>query len=137
MQEKLRIIIGGNVDRERYRQLILSAEEKLDQLAIPYGDIVLWEINTRAKKRFGQCRAMRKGCFSINIAAMLFQAEDRYVEEVILHELLHPSQECKSSWETVEGVCGRNQFGVWHKDQQDKHEGAVWACKAMLRILLE
>lgn len=96
MQEKLRIIIGGNVDRERYRQLILSAEEKLDQLAIPYGDIVLWEINTRAKKRFGQCRAMRKGCFSINIAAMLFQAEDRYVEEVILHELLHSCEGCMS-----------------------------------------
>ncbi len=94
MQEKLRVIIGGNVERERYRRLILSAEGKLDHLSIPYGEIVLWEINTRARKRFGQCKVMRKGCFSINIAAMMFQAEDRYVEEVILHELLHSCQGC-------------------------------------------
>ena len=96
MQEKLRIIIEGNVDRERYRQLILSSEEKLDRLAISYGNIVLWEINTRAKTRFGQCRVMRKGCFAISIAAIMFQAEDRHVEEVILHELLHSCKGCMS-----------------------------------------
>lgn len=94
MQEKLRIIISGNVNRARYRELILSAEDKLDRLAISYGDIVLWEVNIRAKKRFGQCRIMREGCFAISIAAIMFQAENRFVEEVILHELLHSCAGC-------------------------------------------
>ena len=96
MQEKIRIIIEGNVDRERYRKLILSAEEKLDKLLIPYGNIVLWEVNVRARARFGQCRVMRKDCFAISIASVMFQAEDRYVEEVIMHELLHSCKGCMS-----------------------------------------
>lgn len=96
MQEKVRIIISGNVDRDRYHRLIMSAEEKLDKLAISYGNIVLWEINVRAKTRFGQCKLMREGCYSINIAAIMFQAEDKYIEEVILHELLHSCEDCMS-----------------------------------------
>ena len=94
MQESFRIITAGNIDRIRFKKIIMSAEQKLDELGIEYGNIVLWEINTRARKRYGQCRLIRNGCYSIDISETIFEANDDAVEEVVLHELIHSCKDC-------------------------------------------
>lgn len=93
MQRNIEIHVTDGVDRDRYKRLIISAEEKLDKLRIPYGEVKYWEINTRAKRRFGQCRKSA-GEFTINLSMHLFQAKDEEIEEVILHELLHTCYGC-------------------------------------------
>ena len=93
MQRDIKIYVTGGVDRERYKRLILSAEKKLDKLKIPYAEVKRWEINTRAKRRFGQC-CKSGGKFTINLSVHLFQAKDEEIEEVILHELLHTCYGC-------------------------------------------
>ena len=93
MQRDIEIHVTGGVDRERYKKLIISAERKLDELKIPYARVKRWEINTRAKRRFGQC-CKSAGEFTINLSVYLFQAKDEEIEEVILHELLHTCRGC-------------------------------------------
>lgn len=96
MQENTRIIVTKAVKRERFLRLINRAMDKLDCLGISYGVVVLWEVNARAKRRWGQCEYIRNQKYKIDISERLFQAEDHFVEEVILHELLHTCKECKA-----------------------------------------
>lgn len=94
MQDIFRIITAGSVDRARFKKIIMSAEQKLDDMGIKYGNIVLWEINVRARKRYGQCKLIRSGCYSIDISEAIFDADDNVIEEVILHELIHSCKGC-------------------------------------------
>lgn len=96
MQENSRIVVTKAVDRDRFLRLIRDAIDKLDKLGIPYGFVVLWEVNARAKRRWGQCEYIRKQKYKIDISERLFQAKDHFVEEVMLHELLHTCKECKA-----------------------------------------
>lgn len=61
------------------------------------GNIIKWEINRRAKKRWGQCSRDAKGFYTIQIAAQLLE-DDRVSEkackETIIHEILHSCPEC-------------------------------------------
>lgn len=63
----------------------------LDDLNIEYGNITKWEVNTRAKNRWGQCRKLPNGDFSINISSVLLEddVDIQSVETTVLHELLH------------------------------------------------
>ena len=67
---------------------ILKAEK------IPVSDrISEIKINTRAKARFGKCTQLKKG-YEIEISSRLFALEDKMIENVILHELLHTCPGC-------------------------------------------
>ncbi len=112
MQENLNVAVSAGVDAERYKKIILSAEEKLDRLGIKYGVIDSWRINARAKKRFGQCKNSR-GVFAIEISDRIFEAGDRAVEEVIMHELLHSCEGCMNHgalWKKYADMANR-EFG--------------------------
>ena len=38
------------------KKLANQCMAELDAIGVQYGNVVLWEVNTRAKNRWGQCR---------------------------------------------------------------------------------
>lgn len=68
---------------------------ELDNLNIQYGNIIEFNINTRALKRWGQCKAIPGG-FSININYILLDEknDEQGLKNTIIHELLHSCKNC-------------------------------------------
>lgn len=68
-----------------------ECQRDLDLLRIPYRIVRKWEINTRAKARWGLCKRVSKGVFDISISARLLEDDvaDQAVKDTITHELLH------------------------------------------------
>ncbi len=68
----------------------------LDFLRIPYGTVSKWEINTRAKRRWGQCKQIAKGEYIISISHRLLEdaADEQALKDTIVHELLHTVPGC-------------------------------------------
>lgn len=63
-----------------------------------------WKVNTRAKKRFGQC-IKRNGKWEINISYFMLDEnilkDDHHLKDTIIHEILHaltPSSGHKGTW---------------------------------------
>lgn len=67
----------------------------LDNLNIYYGNITNVSVNTRAKKRWGQCKRVG-GTFEISINSCLLDETNpiEALENTILHELLHTVYGC-------------------------------------------
>lgn len=83
----------------------LRCMENLDAIGVSYGNVLDFTVNTRAKNRWGQCRAVPGG-FTININAVLL--DERNPEEsllnTIIHELLHTCKNCMNhgrEWKTL------------------------------------
>ena len=81
------------------RNLDMIAKEcmaELDAIGIKYGKVVKFEINTRAKKRWGQCKKVPGG-YSINISASLLKESTPIdsLKNTVIHELLHT---CKNAY---------------------------------------
>lgn len=63
--------------------------DDLEYLNIPYGHIYDFSINTRARKRWGQCKRTQNG-FTININERLLDGKhEEGLRNTIYHELLH------------------------------------------------
>ena len=77
----------------------------LDSIGVRYRTVRRWSVNTRAKKRWGDCRALGGGEFAISISARLLAdgADDQALRDTVAHELLH----------TVEGCVGHR--GLWRE----------------------
>ena len=73
----------------------IQCMEELEALHIEYGNIIDVKVNTRAKKRWGQCRTVPDG-YEININAVLLDERnsERGLKETIIHELLHSCSGC-------------------------------------------
>lgn len=73
----------------------IQCMEELDAISIEYGNIIEVVANTRAKKRWGQCKAIPGG-YSININAILLDErnDEQGLKETIIHELLHSCKDC-------------------------------------------
>lgn len=73
---------------------------ELDLIGIKYGNIKSFEINTRAKKRWGQCKAVCGG-YSINISIRLLNdnVPVESLKNTIIHELLHTCKGCMNHGE--------------------------------------
>ena len=77
----------------------LAAEcmSQLDRIGIKYGK-VSFSVNTRAKKRWGQCKVIDHGVCDINISSRLLadDIDDMAAKNTIMHELAHAADGCKS-----------------------------------------
>ncbi len=71
--------------------LVAQCKADLDSLGIRYGTVRNWEINTRARCRWGQCKQIARGIFDISIAQRLLEdaVDDQAAKDTIVHELLH------------------------------------------------
>lgn len=70
--------------------------EKLSAINIPFADSIAFSVNTRAKKRWGQCRRNPNGTYSINININLLKEENDIegLENTVIHEILHTCPDC-------------------------------------------
>lgn len=82
------------------QEIAKECMKELDNIGIEYGNIKLFEVNTRAKKRWGQCRRVC-GEYSINISERLLDEETpiKSLKETILHEILHTCKGCMNHGE--------------------------------------
>ena len=73
----------------------IECMRELDAIGIEYGNIIEVKTNTRAKKRWGQCKAIPGG-YSINISVILLDErnDEQGLKETIIHELLHSCKGC-------------------------------------------
>ena len=84
---------------------------ELDAIGIRYGNIVRFEINTRAKKRWGQCRVVPGG-YAINISERLLRDESsvRGLKETVFHEIAHTCEGCMNhgaEWKRIVSMINR------------------------------
>lgn len=81
-----------------FDKLIHICLEEVIAAGIQPGHIVEWKLNSRAKKRWGQCTKKSNGECRIQIASRLL-TDDRISEkackDTIIHEILHSCPECK------------------------------------------
>lgn len=94
------------------QKLFKECKEELDNINIKYGCIEEITINTRAKKRWGQCKITldsqywKNKIFSINISSRLLQDDitDEACKNTIMHEILHTCEHCfnhGSEWKRI------------------------------------
>lgn len=69
--------------------------DELNSIGIQHGKILRFEINTRAQKRWGQCRKTPYG-FTINISYRLLgdDVDIMALKNTIMHEILHTCNGC-------------------------------------------
>ena len=79
--------------------LKLAAEcmAQLNALGIDCGKVT-FTVNTRAKKRWGQCRVVGAGSYEISISERLLHddVDDMAAKNTIMHELAHAADGCRS-----------------------------------------
>lgn len=74
---------------------------QLDEIGIEYAQSIRWEVNTRAKKRWGLCERHPNGVYTISISYRLLAddvADDGAIDTII-HELLHTCKGCMNHGE--------------------------------------
>lgn len=97
------------------QKLFKECKEELDYIGIKYGCIESITINTRAKKRWGQCKCTLNSqywenrIFSINISSRLLQDDisDNACKNTIMHEILHTCRGCMNhgeEWKRVSEI---------------------------------
>ncbi len=91
---------------KNFEQLIKECQTDLESIGIKIGNVTKYSINTRAKKRWGQCKQIAEGVFEINISQQLLQDNitDQAAKDTILHELLHTVEGCmghKGKWKEL------------------------------------
>lgn len=102
--------------------------EMLDAIHIPYGNVVDWKINTRAKSRWGLCK--RTGSlFKIEISDRLLSEEcdENGLINTILHELLHTVPGCFNHGSTWKEMARRvyKEYGIEIKREESAEEKGV------------
>jgi len=81
---------------------------ELDKLNIRYGNVIRFEPNSRAKKRWGQCRRVPTG-FTININVDLLDVRNpiEALKTTIIHELLHTCEGCMNHGATWKSLAAK------------------------------
>lgn len=98
------------------KKLAISCQRELESIGIKCGKVKNFSINTRAKKRWGQCKALENGEFEISISATLLydNVDDMAVKNTIVHELLHTVPGCMKhtgKWKTLAETVNRRLKG--------------------------
>ena len=112
-------------DQNEYAAFCMSL---LDDIGIPYGHITSFKVNTRAAKRWGQCKRVPGG-FEININVALLDErnnEDGLIN-TILHELLHSCEGCMNHGEKWKRYANRvySAYGIHIKRCSSSDEKGV------------
>lgn len=86
-------------------EVTVECMRELDALNIPYGKVHEVTINTRAKRRWGQCQK-RNGVYRINISDRLLgeNVSKDALKHTVIHELLHTVPNCmnhREPWKAV------------------------------------
>lgn len=69
--------------------------EELDAIGIPYGNIVEFKVNTRAKRRWGLSQKTPNGfIIEINVDLLNEQNSINGLKNTIIHEILHTCTDC-------------------------------------------
>ena len=94
----------------------LVAECRADLISLGYKpcENIEWTINTRAKKRWGQCRYTSKTSCAISISQRLLEdnVDDQAAKNTILHELIHTIR-------SKSGAPASKHTGLWLQIAQD------------------
>ncbi len=106
----------------------------LDLIGIPYGKVRRWEINTRAKSRWGLCKCLKGGGFVISIAQSLLDdaVADQALKDTIVHELLHTVPGCldhKGKWKRYAELINRKFPQYTIKRTASREEKGITAGK--------
>lgn len=88
------------------KNLIELANEcmaELDAIDIEYAKNIIWQVNTRAKRRWGLCKHNPDGTYTISISSRLLadNVDNDGAKNTIIHELLHSVKGCmnhKAEW---------------------------------------
>lgn len=83
--------------------------KQLDDIGVEYGAVLSFQINTRAKHRWGQCKRLCSNglnCFTININHILLDEknDEQALIDTLMHELLHTCKGCfnhKNEWKRL------------------------------------
>ena len=80
--------------------IAVECMRELDAIGIQYGNILRFEVNTRAKKRWGLCKSVPGG-FIISINKVLLDEKNDIsgLKNTIIHELLHSCKNCMNHGE--------------------------------------
>ena len=95
------------VQEERLVEAYEKATEMLDTLDIDYGNVTELQVNTRSKRRWGQCSYnVINDTFKISIASKLLDDDvtERGLLNTLIHELLHTCKGCLNhgeEWKTL------------------------------------
>lgn len=78
-------------------RLLAAVLQEAKQAGIPVSERISpsAKINSRAKTRFGCCRRTGKE-YTIEISAILLEAEERAVRQTLAHEILHTCPGCSN-----------------------------------------
>lgn len=77
------------------QQYAILCMQKLDALHIKYADNISFVVNTRAKRKWGQCKPTGDGyVISINQVLLDERNAEHGLIETLLHELLHTVDGC-------------------------------------------
>ena len=89
-KEKRKVHIMRNI-----HEVMANCLNKLDAIGIEYGRIVSVSINTRAKRRWGQCKQVN-GRYEISISSRLMSEDVAliHLETTVIHEILHTCKGC-------------------------------------------
>lgn len=88
------------------KKYIICVKRELSILKIEYNKSVKFQINNRSRTRWGQCSLREDGSYVIEISNLLLHncIQDKFLKEVIAHELLHTVNGCMNhgkKWKTL------------------------------------
>lgn len=94
-------------------KLVNESKAVLDSLNIPYDKNLIFKLNGRAKKMWGQYRFSPSGRCSIEISTRLLDenVSDIATKNTIIHELIHsaaPFDGHKGKWKAYANIVNRN-----------------------------
>lgn len=103
------------INYERLQELFEEVVREAESLGIPISRHISGPvINTRAKARFGCCKAQKKAIgpvsYTIEISEKALAASEKNIKEIIAHELLHTCKGCMNhgkKWKEYTGVFRR------------------------------
>ena len=91
-------------------------KEELFNIGIEYGNIIEIKANSRARKRWGQCKGIPGGySININVALLDERNDEQGLKETIIHELLHSCKGCMNHGENWKRLADKvNRYYGYH-----------------------